>query len=76
MKDSKLTLSKASHFLNIHPKTLQKMDRDGRLKAFRTKTNRRYYLKSQLQKIKDKIDKERDVKFLYNILKLVKKYYY
>lgn len=38
-----LTLSQAAKYLVIHPKTLQRMDRKGELKAYRTDTNRRLY---------------------------------
>ncbi|HUW47264.1 MAG TPA: MerR family transcriptional regulator [Patescibacteria group bacterium] len=43
MKDKKFTLSEASNLLGLHPKTLQRMDRKGVLKAERTLTNRRCY---------------------------------
>jgi DNA-binding transcriptional MerR regulator len=33
--------------IGIHIKTLQKWDRDGKLKAYRTPTNRRFYTHSQ-----------------------------
>jgi len=75
MKDARLTLSGAANFLGIHPKTMQKMDRTGKLKACRTSTNRRYYLKSELQKIRSKMDSEKTDHFTADILRLVKKYY-
>lgn len=43
-------LSEAAKFLNLHPQTLQRLDREGTLKARRTKTNRRYYLEKDLLK--------------------------
>ena len=75
MKDKMLTLSGAANYLGIHPKTLQKMDRDGRLKARRTDTNRRYYIKSELKKIKDKMDADKADRFTADVLKLVEKHY-
>lgn len=75
MKEVKLTLSGAANFLRMHTKTLQKMDRDGRLKAYRTETNRRYYLKSDLEKIKYELDCQRDDQFTKSVLKLVRKHY-
>ena len=41
------TIGEFSHLTNIKVKTLQKWDRDGILKAYRTPTNRRYYTHSQ-----------------------------
>ena len=42
------TISDAARILQRHVKTLQKLDRDGTLKARRTATNRRYYTEDQL----------------------------
>lgn len=41
-------LGEAAKYIGCHPKTLEKYDRDGTLVAYRTKTNRRYYTKEQL----------------------------
>lgn len=45
-----LKLKQAAALLGVHPKTLQKMDRDGRLPAWRTDTNRRAWTRRQLLK--------------------------
>ena len=41
-------IQQAAKFLNYHVKTLQRLDREGKLPARRTKTNRRYYLENDL----------------------------
>lgn len=41
-------IQQAAEFLNYHIKTLQRLDREGKLPARRTKTNRRFYLESDL----------------------------
>lgn len=43
-----LSLREAALYVKRHVRTLQKWDRDGVLPALRTKTNRRYWLKEQL----------------------------
>ena len=43
MDKAKFTLSEAAKLLSLHPKTLQRLDKKGELKARRTPTNRRYY---------------------------------
>jgi putative resolvase len=43
-----LTLREAAKYIGRHPKTLQAMDRSGILRAKRTSTNRRYWLKKDL----------------------------
>lgn len=45
-----LTTGQAAAYLKRHPKTLQGWDRDGSLPAQRTSTNRRYWLKSDLDR--------------------------
>ncbi len=52
MKEDMLTLSEASKMLGLHPKTLQRMDRKGVLKARRTRTNRRYYTIKDLREFR------------------------
>lgn len=42
------SIQKAAQQLGVHPKTLQRWDRDGVLVARRTGTNRRYYLQEQI----------------------------
>ncbi len=44
-----LTITEAAEILRRSTKTLQKWDRDGKLVAFRTSTNRRYYTEQQLK---------------------------
>lgn len=41
-------IKEAAEFLGFKIKTLQKWDREGRLKSRRTRTNRRFYLESDL----------------------------
>lgn len=41
-------LGEAARYIRRHPKTLERYDNEGVLKAHRTKTNRRYYTQSQL----------------------------
>ena len=43
MKERQFTLSEAAKIVGVHPKTLQRLDREGVYKANRTSTNRRYY---------------------------------
>ena len=43
-----LSVTKAAQLLGRTTKTLQKWDREGKLRAFRTATNRRYYTSDQL----------------------------
>lgn len=44
-----LTIGQAAKILNVSVKTLQRWDREGRLNARRTGTNRRYYDREQLE---------------------------
>lgn len=45
-----LSVSEAAKYLRKTVKCLQKWDRDGKLPAHRTKTNRRFYYKKELEK--------------------------
>lgn len=45
---TKLKLSKAATLLGLSTKTLQRMDKDGRLPAWRTVTNQRMWTRRQL----------------------------
>ena len=45
------TIGEFSKLTGIHIKTLQKYDRNGKLKAYRTPTGRRYYTKFQLNRL-------------------------
>lgn len=56
--EKKYNITEFSKLLNVKVKTLQKWDRDGVLKAYRTPTNRRFYLQSQYDNIigKDSIE--------------------
>lgn len=53
-----------SELIGVSIKTLQRWDKKGILKAFRTPTNRRYYTIEQYMKFKgiDSMDDEREVK--------------
>jgi predicted site-specific integrase-resolvase len=44
------TLGKAAKYLGYVPKYLQRLDREGKLVAYRTMTNQRYYTKDQLDR--------------------------
>lgn len=48
MEEKRYVLGEAAKYIHRHPKTVEKYDKTGVLKAHRTKTNRRYYLQSQL----------------------------
>jgi hypothetical protein len=48
--------NQAAERLNVSVKTLQKWDREGILKAYRTPTDRRYYTEDQIDKILEKND--------------------
>ena len=66
MSDKIYTLAEASSFLNKHPKTLQMWDREGTLKARRTKTNRRFYYEKDLnsfigQELEEKSDNRKNI---------------
>lgn len=61
MTHEELTLGQASKYLNRHPKTLQGWDREGVLPARRTKSNRRYWLKSDLDQFLSRKYLEEDV---------------
>lgn len=48
-----MTIYKPGEFaklIGVHIKTLQKWDREGKLKACRTPSNRRFYTKNQYEK--------------------------
>lgn len=46
--EKRYKLGEAAKYIGRHPKTLEKYDNKGILKAYRTKTDRRYYTKKQL----------------------------
>lgn len=46
--EKRYKLGEAAKYIGRHPKTLEKYDNKSILKAYRTKTNRRYYTKKQL----------------------------
>ena len=50
-KDMMLKPSEAAERLNVSVKTLQRWDREGVLKAYRTPTERRYYTEDQIDEI-------------------------
>jgi len=43
-----LNVTEAAKYLRLSVKTLQRLDREGKLKSYRTETNRRYYYLEQL----------------------------
>jgi predicted site-specific integrase-resolvase len=49
MSDERLTLGRAAEYVGVHPKHLQRLDREGKLPASgRTSTGRRWYLRADL----------------------------
>ena len=46
------TLGEVANFLSVHPKTLQKKDREGLIPFDRTSTNRRFLTRENLIKLK------------------------
>jgi excisionase family DNA binding protein len=50
-----LTTGRAARYLGLHPKTLQRFDREGRLPAQRTATGRRFWNKRDLDVFLGKI---------------------
>lgn len=46
--EKRYKLGEAAKYIRRHPKTLERYDNEGVLKAHRTKTNRRYYTQHQL----------------------------
>lgn len=70
-----LTLSEAAHVLKLHPKTLQRLDRKGELKARRTPTNRRYYLMSDLISYKKERSLEAKMGLVDDIMNAVGRYH-
>lgn len=48
MEERRYTLSEFANIINVHVKTLQRLDRKGVLVAHRTITNRRYYTDEHL----------------------------
>ena len=51
-------ITEFSKLLNVKVKTLQKWDREGKLKSYRTPTNRRFYKQSQYNEIVGDIENE------------------
>lgn len=43
----KYKLGEFARLIGVHPQTLQRYDREGKIRAYRTETNRRYYLYEQ-----------------------------
>lgn len=64
--ETRYKLGKAAKYIGRHPKTLEKYDNKGILKAYRTKTNRRYYTKKQLDDFlnRDTADDEANKKII------------
>ena len=44
------SIGEVAKILNVSVKTLQRWDKDGKLKAYRHVSNRRYYTKEQIDK--------------------------
>jgi len=75
MERTSLTLSEASELLNLHPKTLQRMDREGVLKADRTHTNRRIYNMRDVMEFKRLRSLEAKKNLVDDILEAVGRYH-
>lgn len=60
-----LSIAEFAKLIGVHIKTLQRWDREGTLKAFRTKTNRRYYNYEQLSEYKGILAKEQSKNIIY-----------
>ena len=56
--EKRYKLGEAAEYIRRHPKTLERYDNEGVLKAHRTKTNRRYYTQSQLDDFLNRDDRE------------------
>ena len=56
--EKRYKLGEAAKYIRRHPKTLERYDNEGVLKAHRTKTNRRYYTQSQLDDFLNRDDRE------------------
>jgi len=68
------TLSEASKILNLHPKTLQRLDRECVLIARRTSTNRRYYIKHDLDNFIQSKRLEIKMGLIDDILEAIRRY--
>lgn len=75
MEEKRFTLSEAAKILGLHPKTLQRMDLKGVLKAHRTLTNRRYYLQNDLVEFKRSRALEAKRDLVDDILEAVGRYH-
>lgn len=48
-KPNWLSIGQAAKFIGVSPDTLRRWEKKGKIKAFRSPTNRRYYTKEQLK---------------------------
>jgi predicted site-specific integrase-resolvase len=62
--DTTYTITEAANLLNRTVKCLQRWDRLGTLKAYRTQTNRRYYTENQILEFKGLAPKEENKKII------------
>lgn len=46
-----VTIGKAAKYIGVSPDTLRRWEKRGKIKAFRSPTNRRYYTKKQLKQV-------------------------
>jgi len=75
MNSKMLTLSEAAEHLGVHPKTLQRLDRTGELRAARTITSRRVYSIAALDKFQKKRTMTRADELASKIIKVVRRHY-
>lgn len=75
MKKNQLTLSEAAKATGLHPKTLQRLDREGVFKAKRTCTNRRYYTYKDIETLRSKRAKVAKAQLAKEIVDAVGRYH-
>lgn len=74
MDKKRLTLSQAAKYVGVHPKTLQRLDRECVLKAKRTSTNRRYYTLQDMKNFKENRKSHAKKVLIKEITQAVEKY--
>jgi len=74
MDNDALTLSEAARYLGFHPKTLQRLDRKGELKAHRTLTNRRIYFLANLKNFQNKRQSQAEKRLSDKITTIIRRH--
>jgi len=75
MKNKMLTLSEAAKYLGLHPKTMQRLDKRGVIKAHRTITNRRCYSFAKLKDLKKEWNEITIKSVIRDIEKIIRRNY-